>query len=108
VPILFLRGGGCVAAWRALLGLMAANVGWFILYVLFRIVLDIVVGVLVSVVTLLLCCCCCVGCLLAVPFVGTVLRLPVLAFFRAYSAHYLAQYGPEWDVFAAAPRSNAA
>jgi hypothetical protein len=38
--------------------------------------------------------------LLFEPFdLGTVLRLPVLVFFRAYPAHYLAQYGSEWDVF---------
>ncbi len=33
------------------------------------------------------------------PFVGTVLLLPVLIFKRAYSLYYLAQYGPQYDVF---------
>ena len=33
------------------------------------------------------------------PFVGTVLLLPVLLFKRAYSLYYLAQYGPQYDVF---------
>ena len=30
---------------------------------------------------------------------GTVLLLPVIMFKRAYSLHYLAQYGPAYNVF---------
>jgi hypothetical protein len=37
-----------------------------------------------------------------IPYLGTVLMLPILVFERSYSLYYLAQYGPEWDVFAAA------
>jgi len=44
--------------------------------------------------------CCIAGCLLALPYLGTVLLLPVLVFKRGYSIHYLAQYGPDYDVFA--------
>jgi hypothetical protein len=38
-----------------------------------------------------------------IPFLGTVLLLPVHVFRRAYSLHYLAQYGEEYDVFRLAP-----
>ncbi|GEM_PF-2401405 len=41
------------------------------------------------------------GCLLAIPFLGTVLLLPILVFERAYSIHYLAQYGSGYDVCSA-------
>jgi hypothetical protein len=37
---------------------------------------------------------------LAIPYLGTVLYLPVLIFHRAYSLYYLAQFGPEYDLFA--------
>jgi hypothetical protein len=37
--------------------------------------------------------CCVAGCFLAIPFVGTVLMLPVLVFDRAYSLIFLAQLG---------------
>ena len=37
---------------------------------------------------------------MVIPYVGTVLLLPLGVFNRAYSLHYLAQYGPEFDVFA--------
>jgi len=54
-------------------------------------------GLLVIAIVILTCCC--AGCLLALPYLGTVLFLPVLTFSRSYSLYYLAQYGPEWDVF---------
>jgi len=97
VPIMFLRGRSCRDGWRELLGLLSANVGHFVLYVLFQIVLGLAIGVIVLLVILVTCCC--AGCVMALPYLGTVFLLPVLAFKRAYSLHYLAQYGPEYDVF---------
>jgi hypothetical protein len=97
VPIMSLRAGKCLAAWRELLGLISANFAQFLLYLLFQVVLGMAIGVLVLIV--ILATCCCAGCLLIIPYLGTVLLLPVLAFGRAYSLHYLAQYGPQYDVF---------
>lgn len=96
VPIMFLRRQKCLASWRELRGLLAANFGNFILYLLFQIVLSLVTGVIVLLVAILTCCCCC---LLLLPYLGTVLMLPVFVFHRAYSLHYLAQFGREFDVF---------
>ena len=62
-----------------------------------QIVLGIAIGLLVLVVVLATCCI--AGCFLAIPYVGTVLLLPVLVFQRAYSLHFLAQFGREYDVF---------
>jgi hypothetical protein len=59
-------------------------------------VLWLVTGMLVLIVAIVTCCVCC---LLLVPYVSTVILLPVYVFHRAYPAHYLAQYGPEYDVF---------
>lgn len=101
VPILFLRGGSCVAAWREFLTLLAANAGKFALYLLFQIVLNIAIGALVLLVVV--CTCCVAGCVLLLPFLGTVALLPVLVFKRAYPLYYLAQYGPQYDVFPASP-----
>lgn len=97
VPIMFLRGRSCREGWRELLGLLSANVGGFVLYVLFQIVLGLAIGVIVLLVVLVTCCC--AGCVMALPYLGTVFLLPILTFKRAYSLHYLAQYGPEYDVF---------
>jgi hypothetical protein len=95
VPIMFLRGGSCRAAWREFNALLAANAGHFALYILFQIVLAMAIGVMVLAAILVTCCI--AGCLLLLPFIGTVLLLPVLVFKRAYPLYYLAQYG--YDVF---------
>jgi hypothetical protein len=97
VPIMFLRRSKCVAAWKELGGLLSAHFWQFVLYLLFQIVLGMAIGTLVMMAVLVTCCC--AGCLLLLPFLGTVLLLPVLVFKRAYSLYFLAQFGPDYDVF---------
>jgi hypothetical protein len=99
VPIMFLRGSRCLDAWRDLMELLSANAGRFLLYLLFYCLLSMVAGMLVLAVVVVTCCI--AGCFLMIPYLGTVLLLPVLIFKRSYSLFYLAQYGPEYDVFAA-------
>jgi len=99
VPIMFLRSTSCSAAWREFLGVLTANSGRFILYVLFQIAIWIVVMFLI--VALMCVTCCCAACILAIPFIGTVLLLPIFVFQRSYSLYYLRQYGPSYDVFGA-------
>jgi hypothetical protein len=99
VPIMFRRGGTCLQGWAVLLGLLAGNLGRFILYFLFQIVLALATGVLVLTAFLVTCCIFC--CLAALPYLGTVLLLPIFVFRRAYSLFYLAQYGEDYDVFRA-------
>jgi hypothetical protein len=101
VPIMFLRNGTCLEAWREFWGLLSANPGKFTLYILFQIVISIAIGAIVLMAILITCCI--AFCFLALPFVGTVLLLPILIFKRAYSLYYLAQYGPEYDVFPKPP-----
>jgi hypothetical protein len=90
VPIQYLRGCNCGAAWREFCALLAEHPGSFVLYLLFQIVLGMAIGILVMAVVLVTCCC--AGCLVLLPFIGTVLLLPVLVFKRAYPLYYLAQY----------------
>lgn len=96
VPILYLRGTTCFAAWQELLGLIQRQVGIFVLYLLFQIVLTI--GVALVILAVVLATCCVAGCLLAIPYLGAVLLLPVFVFDRAYSLHFLRQFGPEYDL----------
>jgi hypothetical protein len=104
VPIMFLRGVGWHKGWGEFWRLLSANLGHFVLYLLFQIVLALAIGAIVLVVVIATCCI--AGCLLALPYLGTVLFLPILVFSRAYSLHYLAQYGREFDVFP--PQATAA
>ena len=97
VPLQFLRRSRCLDAWRELGGLARGNLGNLVLYFLFRIVLAISIAVVVVVAVLATCCI--AGCLFALPYLGTVFLLPILVFERAYSLHYLAQFGRDYDVF---------
>lgn len=99
VPVMWLRGTDWRAGWGEVGELLKARPGNFLLYLLFLILLSIVWGVVLIAVVLLTCCV--AGCLLAIPYVGSVLLLPMTVFFRAFSLSFLAQFGPSWDVFQA-------
>jgi len=100
VPIMYLRGSRCLEAWREFRQLLSGHLGNFVLYLLFQFVLGLVIGIMVLVIVVV---CCPLCCFLAIPYVGTVLVLPLIVFKRAYSLHYLAQYGPSYNVFQPAP-----
>jgi hypothetical protein len=77
-------------------------------YLLFQIVLALAVVALVLIAVLVTCCI--AGCLLILPYLGTVLLLPVLVFSRSYSLYYLGQYANQYNVFltlAVSPPSSA-
>jgi len=98
VPIMFLRTTSCVEGWREFLQLLGGSKGAFALYVLFQMVIGMAVSVIVIAAICITCCCAC--CIMMIPYLGTVLFLPILVFARAYSAYYLRQFGPQFDVFA--------
>ncbi|HEX7617460.1 MAG TPA: hypothetical protein VF480_01950, partial [Verrucomicrobiae bacterium] len=87
--------------WREFWGLLADNAGLFTLYILFQIVLGIAIGIIV--VGAVLITCCIAGCLMMIPYLGTVLLLPVLVFKRSYPLYFLRQFGQGYDVFPPAP-----
>lgn len=97
VPIMYLRGGRCIEAWREFWALLSSNKGRFAVYILFQIVIAMAIGAIVMAAVLMTCCC--AGLILAIPYIGTVLMLPLLIFKRAYSLCYFRQFGPQFDVF---------
>lgn len=99
VPVMARRRTGCAAAWGEFLRLTTGYRFDLVFYLLFQVVLALVVGMAVLAVTIATCCV--AGCLMALPYLGTVFLLPVYVFDRAYSLHYLAQFGPEWELIAA-------
>jgi hypothetical protein len=101
VPIMFLRRQRCLASWKEFARTLSAKPGEFVLYLLFQIVIGI--ATLIVVVAAVLATCCMAGCLMILPYLGTVVLLPVLVFSRSYSLCYLAQFGREFDVFAVPP-----
>ncbi|HEX8679136.1 MAG TPA: hypothetical protein VF683_04220 [Chthoniobacterales bacterium] len=94
VPIMYRRRCGAFEAFKAALGMVAAEPGPVILYVLFIVVLWIafaIVGCLITVIT------CCVA---AIPYIGTVIMLPFYVFFASYLLLFVRQFGPEFDAWA--------
>ena len=97
VPIMYLRDIRCIDAWREFLTLLTSYKLNFALYILFQILLTIVIGTIV--ITAVCITCCIAGCLMALPYLGAVLLLPMTTFCLSYCLYYLRQYGPDFDVF---------
>lgn len=101
IPIMYRDGLSAMDAWRRFLPLLRAHPAEFLLYGLLLFVLMIVVSVVVVVAGLLTCC---IGWILvAIPYVGTVVLLPLWYTYRGFGPEFLAQFGPEWSVFPTAP-----
>ncbi len=92
VPIMYLRRWRVMDAWREFWSLLTGNAGTFVLYVLFKIVMGICIGVIALVITCITCC------LAALPYVGMVILLPLFVFGRSYSLYFLAQFRPEYGL----------
>jgi hypothetical protein len=99
VPIMFLQTASCITGWREFLKILSVNKARLALYILFQIVITIAIGTIVFIGLCIGCCLCCVSLLLFIPYIGTVILLPLLIFKRAYSLYYLRQFGPSFDVF---------
>ena len=100
VPIIYLHPCSCTDAWRRFLQILSSRKGAFALYILFQIVIAMAIAAILL--ALVFGTCCCAALFLVIPYIGTVLMLPLLVFKRAYSLYYLGQFGPDFDVFAAA------
>lgn len=96
VPIMYKNDMTATEAWSHFAKIYRANTGRLLLYGLFYLALGIGAGAVVMIATLLTCCI--LGCIAAIPYVGTVALLPVPVFFRMYSIHYIAQYGKDFDL----------
>ena len=97
VPIMYKDGIGAVEAWRRFTPWIELHFGGLLLYGLFLLGLAVAVGVGVIVVGLMTCC---VGLLLVVlPYVGTVILLPLLVTYRAFSLEFLVQLDAGFAIF---------
>jgi hypothetical protein len=99
VPIMFLRTSSCVDGWLEFLKILSVNKAHFTLYILFQIIISIAISVIIFFICCVGCCLCCVSVLLLIPYIGTVILLPIFVFKQAYPLYYLRQFGPGFDVF---------
>ena len=52
-----------------------------------------------AVITISTICCCCTCCFARIPYIGTVILLPLIMFNRCYSLFFLEQFGDDWMFF---------
>lgn len=97
VPIMFKTGMMVSDAWRKFLTLFSAHTGHFILYGLFIIGLWIIA--IFGIITGGFLTCCCGFILLMIPYIKSVLLLPVSVTFRSLSLEFLEQFGDEYKIF---------
>jgi hypothetical protein len=88
--IMHRRGVGVLAAWREFRGLFEAHPGHFILVGLAKLALNLTATVLLAVAGLLTCC---VGLMImALPYLGAVIKLPAYAALRYFDLCWLGQF----------------
>jgi len=94
IPIMYKYELKATEAWGAFLPWLRARPLPFLLYGLLVFALGIGFVVLFAVACVLTCC------ILALPYVGTVILLPVWVTYRLFSVEFLAQFDPGLDLFA--------
>jgi hypothetical protein len=94
VPIMYRQRCPARLAFAQAVDLVASHPGPILLWVLFLLVLA------VAVVTISCAAACATCCIAAIPYVGTVLLLPIPVTLGAFSLVFLRQFGPDYDVWA--------
>jgi hypothetical protein len=94
IPVMYRRRCRAYEAFRSVVSLIAAHPGEIVLYCLFLIVLGLASMIVACFVT---CATCCVA---AIPYIGTVILLPLVVVLRAFSLLFMRQFGPDYDVWA--------
>ncbi len=95
VPVMWKHDLRVVVAWKRLWPLVKGNPGAFLVYLLLLFALYVALSVAMVVVGFATCC---IGfLLLALPYVSSVILLPVHVTIRGFGPEFLAQFGAEWD-----------
>lgn len=96
VPVMYWQNLRSIEAWKIFLTLLKNNRFTFFKYIILTIVFSVIAGAAILAAGIATCC---IGLiLLAIPFVGTVIILPVSVFFRLFGLELLAQFGPEYNI----------
>jgi hypothetical protein len=94
VPIMYRQRCRARLAFAQAVDLVTSHPGPILLYVLFLLLLGVATVMISCAVT---CATCCIA---AIPYVGTVILLPIPVTFGAFSLLFLRQFGPDYDVWA--------
>ncbi len=97
VPIMYKHRVGVVRGWMMFLALFGRKFFSFVLYGLFIFILGI--GIIIGVILFAVMTCCIGLLIIAIPYIGAVVLLPISYTFRAFSIEFLAQFGDKYNVF---------
>ncbi len=102
IPVMYRFNLSVLGAWKAFLPWLQEYAGAFVVYNLFVILLAVVAGMCIVALGLMTCC---IGWLiLALPYVGTVILLPVWITYRLLGPIFLEQLNPDFAIIAAHDR----
>jgi hypothetical protein len=93
LPIMYRQRCSATVAFRQALSLVTAHAGPVILYLLFLIVLTMAAALIGCISSCVTCC------ITAIPYIGTVILLPLYVLLHSYSLLFVRQFGPEYDVW---------
>ncbi len=93
VPIMYKRGLTAMGAFRVFRhGILPGRVLPLVLFYLMALVMGLAAAILIVLGTCITCC------IAALPYIGSVVFLPVFVFVRCYSLYFLEQVGEEWRI----------
>ena len=92
-PVMYRQRGTALTAFRQVVSLVRGHPGEMLLYVLFLIA----VGFATAMGVIFLMCATC--CIVLIPYVGTVILLPLFVLLRSYLLLFLRQFGPDYDAW---------
>jgi len=98
VAVMYRRRCRAGEAFRVALALVANYPGEITLYCLFWIVLGIASAIAACATVLATCC------IALLPYIGTVILLPIFVCLRAFGLFFIRQFGPDYDVWATLPQ----
>jgi hypothetical protein len=97
VPLMYKHNLASLGAWDYFLSLLKKHILHFLLYGILVFFLNILVIICVVIIGLFTCC---MGFIfLIIPYIGSVLLLPISYSFRAFSLEFLEQFGPDFTLF---------
>jgi hypothetical protein len=97
VPIMYKQTIKSMPAWGVFMSLLSHHAGYFLLYGILIFVLSILV--FIAVIMLAVFTCCLGFILLILPYISSVVTLPISYTYRAFSVQFLEQFGAEFSLF---------
>ncbi len=96
IPIMYVKSIKVISAWKEFFQILRNNKLAFFIYCLIIFFSSIAISGSILIIGILTCC---IGfCLMALPYIGTVVLLPVFVLYRLYSFEFLAQISEEYTL----------